>query len=483
VRARPARGDTRSTIERLKETAPPAGHTTTQSVQARPDTPFSNDDIMGLSITPASGFLVLLNLGFIAAGWMLLSFTSTVENSGWVDALEGTDYHDTGKKAISTARILGYCVIALAIIGAVGALVRHRVLLLIYSIVMVAIMTVFLVVGIAAYGFKSKAQEWEGKTFPAADEEKTFAGTFNEAYCYAQGAYFCNNASSHDVVRVFLPDFPKEALDVLPKVNGINALCAQVGDAAQATLGSVCSACKQAQKYAKYQKILDWAEEKCPRTKETQIWCGQFLATSKPGEVFVDSPYKECRTRFLDLAVSWSNRLFIAGIFGTISALLIICLSCAARRSSHAASNDHKEYEVDNGGVRSPEVVERVWNEETDGAWAAGKASVTTLMEFLQCVQDGDVELAETAALSILATEPGNKLVRDLLEALKQQQLLEAEMDSASGSDGSDVDEESEEDSDDEDDSDSDSGSEEQNAEDEGDEPLDNAAHEHADEK
>ncbi|GAB9474720.1 hypothetical protein Gpo141_00011838 [Globisporangium polare] len=78
--------------------------------------------------------------------------------------------------------------------------------------------------------------------------------------------------------------------------------------------------------------------------------------------------------------------------------------------------------------------VERVWTEEQDGAWAAGKASVQLLTALLQHVQDDDVPQAELTARAILEVEPENQLVKDLLSALKQREIMEAELESESES-------------------------------------------------
>lgn len=48
--------------------------------------------------------------------------------------------------------------------------------------------------------------------------------------------------------------------------------------------------------------------------------------------------------------------------------------------------------------MRSPESVERVWSDEVDGAWAAGKAPVLLLTALLRHVEDGDVAAAELVA-------------------------------------------------------------------------------------
>uniref|UniRef100_K3WRP5 Uncharacterized protein n=1 Tax=Globisporangium ultimum (strain ATCC 200006 / CBS 805.95 / DAOM BR144) TaxID=431595 RepID=K3WRP5_GLOUD len=104
---------------------------------------------------------------------------------------------------------------------------------------------------------------------------------------------------------------------------------------------------------------------------------------------------------------------------------------------------------------------ERVWSEEVDGAWAPGKAPVHLLTALLQHVQDADVELAERTAQEILAFEPQNALVQDLLVAMKQRDAMESELVSASESDDESSSEES----------DSESGDDDENEDDARDEP------------
>lgn len=57
--------------------------------------------------------------------------------------------------------------------------------------------------------------------------------------------------------------------------------------------------------------------------------------------------------------------------------------------------------EAKDGGVdatRGPECVDKVWDEQVDGAWAPGKAPVSLLTTFLKCVQERDSVEAERAA-------------------------------------------------------------------------------------
>lgn len=292
---------------------------------------------MGLSI--ANVLLLLVNAGFLAAGVLLISFASKLKSTGWTDALEGTDYESTALLAITVVKVLGIVSIALALLGAVGAITRNRVALLLYMIVMVVMMLVFGVIGGTAFSFKGKMGDWRAATFPADDKETSLAETFNEAYCYAQGAYFCNNATAHEAIKIFMPNVSAAVVALLPEVQGINSLCDTLKGVVP-SMDSVCTACAQAKQFAKYDKILTWANDKCPRTTTTNTWCGQFLATSKAGAIYTNSPYSQCRDIFLGLAVDWASSLAVMGLLAALCAALLVALSCSSRRSKHSAADD-----------------------------------------------------------------------------------------------------------------------------------------------
>ncbi|TYZ51668.1 hypothetical protein PybrP1_003410 [[Pythium] brassicae (nom. inval.)] len=291
---------------------------------------------MGVSLPNV--LLLLINAVFVAAGALLVSFALKLKATGWTDALDGTEYESTAQLAITVTKALGFVAIALAVIGVAGAVTRNRVLLLLYSFCMALMMLVFGVIGAAAFAFKGKLGDWQAAAFPANKEESSLAGSFNEAYCYAQGAYLCNNATTHEAVKVFLPELPESAAALLPDVQGINSLC-EKKTALMAGLQSVCTACAQAKQFAKYDKILTWANDKCPRTATTSTWCGKFLATGKGGEVFVSSPYSQCRTIFLGIAADWANSLAVMGVLAALAAAFLVALSCSSRRAKHAGSN------------------------------------------------------------------------------------------------------------------------------------------------
>ncbi|ETL32018.1 hypothetical protein L916_15314 [Phytophthora nicotianae] len=102
------------------------------------------------------------------------------------------------------------------------------------------------------------------------------------------------------------------------------------------------------------------------------------------------------------------------------------------------------------GGVeatRGQECVDKVWDDQVDGAWAPGKAPVSLLTTFLKYVQERNSVESERAAQEILKAEPSNRLVRDLLEAMKQHDAMEAADAEEGESDESDGEDDEEKDS------------------------------------
>lgn len=291
-------------------------------------------------LSGASVLLILVNLGFVVAGVFLIRFTSQLNSTGWLEALNETEYQSAAGTLLTAVMALGVAAIALALIGIAGALMRNRMLLLIYSFMMVAAMIIFGVIGGTAFSFRSKMVAWLEGVYPYDDSEKTFAPKFNEVYCYAQGAYFCNSATTEDLVAIFLPTVPAPVTSMLPQVKGLNSLCAIDGISLVPNSESVCKACDLAKEFAKFEKVLAWADEKCPRTATTAMWCASFLSSGTPGEVFINSPYSECRTPFLTVAADWGTSLMVMGGAAFLAAALLLALSCFARRGRDAYDDD-----------------------------------------------------------------------------------------------------------------------------------------------
>ncbi|KAE8884097.1 hypothetical protein PF005_g4974 [Phytophthora fragariae] len=296
-------------------------------------------------MTTAGVLMVLVNIGFLVAGVMLMRFSSSLESSGWADALTGTDYESAASTATTMLRMLGIGAIALAVVGIVGAIVQNRVLLLLYSVVMVIAMSAFGVLAGTAFTFKTKMKDWESATFPAEDQETKLAKTFNEVYCYAEGYYYCNNATAQETYETFFPNASTALVSLLPNTSGVVSVCDELQTSAISVdgLSTVCDACNMSTTYAKYDKILTWANDKCPRNDVTGTWCASFLSTGTAGEIYNGSPYGHCRNIFLDVAIDWSGTIATAGLLVAIAAAAIVAMACFARRSKKGYPNEERE--------------------------------------------------------------------------------------------------------------------------------------------
>ncbi|GMF51585.1 unnamed protein product [Phytophthora fragariaefolia] len=285
-------------------------------------------------MTTAGVLMVLVNIGFLVAGALLLRFNSKLESSGWADALTDTDYESAATTATTMLRFLGIGAITLAVIGIVGAIVQNRVLLLLYSVVMIIAMSAFGVLAGTAFTFKTKMKDWEAATFPAEDQETKLAETFNQVYCYAEGYYYCNNATAQETYETFFPNASTALVSLLPNTTGIVSICSELQGSVDG-LSTVCDACNMSTTYAKYDKVLTWANDKCPRNNVTGTWCASFLSTGTAGEIYNGSPYGHCRNIFLDVAIDWSGTLATAGLLVAIAAAAIVAMACFARRSKN----------------------------------------------------------------------------------------------------------------------------------------------------
>ncbi|KAL7683528.1 hypothetical protein Plhal304r1_c041g0119901 [Plasmopara halstedii] len=295
-------------------------------------------------LTAAGGLMILVNIGFLVAGALLIHFKSILDSSGWADALADTEYDYIAEAATSAAEILGIAAITLAMVGIVGAIIQNRLLLLLYSLIMVAAMSAFGVLAGTAFTFKTKLTEWEDTAFPANDQESKLAGTFNEVYCYAEGYYYCNSATAKESYETFFPVANPTIVSMLPDITGIVSVCADPNTMTSLSmvegLTKVCEACNMSAKFTKYDKILTWAESKCPRTLQTSQWCARFLATTSGGAVYDGAPYGQCRNSFLNVAIDWSGTMALAGLLVSIAAAVIVGLACFSRRWK-SSSGEH----------------------------------------------------------------------------------------------------------------------------------------------
>lgn len=298
--------------------------------------------------------LVVVNCVLLAGGVLVLVVTLRVRGTGWVDVVRS--YFSSTDTILTTIEVVASIVIALAALGSVAALCRWRAGLLLYSLVMFVLLIAFAVLAVAAFLLRGKANNWEEKTYPATDDEMSVKREFDSIYCAAQGEYICNSLTIADAIAMFAPQLNSSTLLAsFSGVKGINSLCDtflnQVVD-----LKAVCDGCAVASEFKNLSAIFDWANDQCPRTQATLLWCGTLLSTGSANNIAVGTaPYTECRVEFLDLVKSTALYLGLGSIFVSVGALLVIIFSCYLQRqkssSRHRGSSsdeynhgDHDQY-------------------------------------------------------------------------------------------------------------------------------------------
>ncbi|KAG7385708.1 hypothetical protein PHYPSEUDO_001162 [Phytophthora pseudosyringae] len=130
---------------------------------------------------------------------------------------------------------------------------------------------------------------------------------------------------------MFVPTLDSSIASLFDNMTGgVNTLCDDyLGDYDE--LSSVCDGCDQARQFKSFSSVVDWANEKCPRTTETLVFCGVFLSTGDTNSSSGTAPYSECRTQFLNLVEKYALWLGIGSIIVCAGALMVVTFACILR--------------------------------------------------------------------------------------------------------------------------------------------------------
>lgn len=290
--------------------------------------------------------LILIGINCILAlgGALVLYVGIYLRHTGWVDVIQG---YWSPIDGITTALIvIGAIIIGLAVLGSIAALCRWRFGLCVYASIVLLFFIIFVIVAVAAFLLRHRANDWEDSTYPASSDEESVKENFDQAYCYAQGEFICNQASVSDALTMFVPTLDSSIVSLFENMTGgVNALCDDyLGDYDQ--LSSVCDGCDQARQFKSFSSVVDWANDKCPRSSDLLIWCGVFLSTGSTSSSSGTAPYSECRTEFLNLVEKYALWLGIGSIIVCAGALMVITFACILRRrnSRPASPQMHAAY-------------------------------------------------------------------------------------------------------------------------------------------
>lgn len=258
-------------------------------------------------INVAKVTLLLVNMAFMAGGAMLVYFSHRVKTSGWLDVFQG-EYDWVGTSTFLMTLIVGAVVMALSALGCFGALLRQKLLLTMYAVILIVALGFFVVIAIGAHSVYAKATEWADADYPAVASETIVGDNFNRLYCASQVPYYCVDAGVNDVLAMFNESMPGTFSST---TTNFSSFCGVMN---VPQVETVCQVCQLAAQYDEYSAVFDWAEETCPRNAKNQVWCGALLvasgnATSQGNAVANNAPYGQCRPVFFNLVTKWSSFL------------------------------------------------------------------------------------------------------------------------------------------------------------------------------
>ncbi|ETP08249.1 hypothetical protein F441_15705 [Phytophthora nicotianae CJ01A1] len=289
--------------------------------------------------------LIAINCVLALGGALVLYVGIYMRHAGWVDVIQG--YWSNIDDAVTALIVIGAVIIGLAVLGTLAALCRWRFGLCTYAIVVLLFLILFAIVAIAVFILMAKANDWSDKKYPAEETEETVKTDFDQVYCYAQGEYICNEASVSEALTMFAPELDTAIVALFENTTGgVNTLCDEyLSDYSQ--LESLCDGCDTAREFENYTKVFDWADSQCPRTNETLVYCGEFLATGSLSNITVGTaPYDKCRSEFLDLVEDYSLYMGIGSVLICLGALMIIIFTFCLRRRDQLGRN-HTDLEDD----------------------------------------------------------------------------------------------------------------------------------------
>lgn len=282
--------------------------------------------------------VIAVNCLLLAGGIIVLYVAVKVHDAGWMDILR--TYVSSTDSIVTGLMVVGGIICGLAVLGSISAVCRWRFGLWIYAVVLFLMMVLFAVIAAGSFILHGTASDWADSSYPYNDDEVSVKTEFDQLYCYAQGEYICDDMSVQDALDMFVPSLSSSVTALFANVSGITTLCDEYLTEVS-SLEAVCNGCELASQFKNLSSILDWANDKCPRTNETLIWCGEFLADGTTNSTLGTAPYTQCRDPFLDLVESGTFNLGLGSIFVCIGSLLVIIFACCLRRRNR--SNSHYE--------------------------------------------------------------------------------------------------------------------------------------------
>ncbi|TMW68402.1 hypothetical protein Poli38472_005870 [Pythium oligandrum] len=306
--------------------------------------------------------LIAINMLLLAGGVLVEYASIHLRNTGWLDVVEA--YWSSADKLLLAMQIIGGILIGLAVLGSIAAICRWRFGLLIYSFVVSIMLILFAIIAVLAFIVRNKSENWKSQAYPAESDEEKVKTEFDRIYCYAQGAYICNSITVKDAATLFMPGIDSSILSQFGDAKGVSEICGTYLTLIP-TIKPLCEACEVAKNADNITDVLDWANEKCPRTDSTMLWCGSYLVTGEAGSTGT-APYTQCRSEFLGLVSDTTLLIGAGGVLVAVGALLVIAFSCFLRRKERKEQNyDDLSYTPahrQNHNVNTPETSQPIYS-------------------------------------------------------------------------------------------------------------------------
>ncbi|CAH0487454.1 unnamed protein product [Peronospora farinosa] len=281
---------------------------------------------MGLGKYVSSLLVIAINCILALGGSLVLYVGIYLRHTGWIEVLQ--NYWSPINDIVTALIVAGSVIIGLAVLGSIAALCRWHFGLYIYAALVLLLSISFVIVAMATFVLRNRAIDWESSTYPANSDEELVKEKFDQVYCYAQAAYICNQASVSDALEMFAPALDLSIAALFTNMTGgVNALCDDYLNDYELISG-VCDGCDKARQFKNFSSVIDWANEKCPRTAKTLEFCGVFLNIGDSKSSSGTAPYSECRIEFLNLVEKYALWLGIASVIICAGALMVITFVC-----------------------------------------------------------------------------------------------------------------------------------------------------------
>ncbi|RLN89777.1 hypothetical protein BBJ28_00005736 [Nothophytophthora sp. Chile5] len=319
--------------------------------------------------------LVLLHLALFATGVTTLYYRHALAASGWARVVRG-EYDGDADSLLVGMDVVGGAAVAVAAMGAIAAVLRRKRLLAGIGACLLLLLGGMVFLAVTVLRVNSRAADW-ARVASASDDstskEAVIAVQFDELYCDAQAAYFCDHATLRELLAFGLGNLTSAVAVIVVETNASSssnttepatdaaaaaAMCAQyANNSADSTeWRQLCAFCAASDtSYDDVDVISRWSEDHCVYNSQSISWCSQerqdLINGSSNSSMWGDdeAPYARCRHELLETAEHWSQAFGIGwSVASAVLVALIVCVMLLLRAEINADAFDFDDVENDN---------------------------------------------------------------------------------------------------------------------------------------